>query len=97
MKGTPVQLYNPRGVIHIEKRELAPRVCSLAGLRVAILDNTKWNGRKVLESAIDVLAREHGFASVRTYKKVHFSMNAEPELIEQIARESDVALAGIGD
>ena len=97
MRGPSVLLYDPCGVIHAEHRELGPRVTALEGLRVAILDNTKWNGRKVLESTIDVLAREHAFASVRTYKKVHFSMNAEPELLAQIAAENDVALVGIGD
>ncbi len=92
-----MQLYDPRGVIHVEERELAPRVTALAGLRVAILDNTKWNGRRVLEGAIDALAREHAFASVRRYTKAHFSMNADQDLIERVAAENDVAFLGIGD
>jgi hypothetical protein len=90
-------LYDPRGVIHAEHREPAPRVDSLAGLRVGILDNTKWNGWKLLERTAALLDAGTPFASITRYKKESFSVNAEPELIARIAAENDIALTGIGD
>lgn len=90
-------IYDPRGVVHAERRELAPRVASPAGLRVAILDNTKWNGRRVLERTMEILAESAPFASVTRYVKESFSVNAEDELIARIAAENDLALVGIGD
>jgi hypothetical protein len=91
------RIFDPRGVVHAERRELAPRVASAAGLRVGILDNTKWNGRRVLERTIEILAETASFASVTRYTKESFSVNAEDELIARIAAENDLALIGIGD
>ncbi len=90
-------LFDPRGVVHAEHRDLAPRITSAVGLRLGILDNTKWNGRRVLERTAELLAEQTPFASVTRYKKESFSVNAEDELIARIAAENDVALIGIGD
>ena len=90
-------IFDPRGVVHAERREIAPRVASLGGLRVAVLDNTKWNGWKLLDRTMALLGEEIPFASVTRYKKESFSVDAEPELIARIAAENDVALIGIGD
>jgi hypothetical protein len=91
------RIYDPRGLVHAEHRELAPRVASPAGLRLGILDNTKWNGRRVLERTAQILGEQTPFASVTRYTKESFSVNAEDELIARIAAENDVALIGIGD
>ena len=90
-------IYDPRGVVHVEHREIASRVATTAGLRLGVLDNTKWNGWRVLERTAALLGEETPFASVTRYKKESFSVNAEPELIARIVAENDVALVGIGD
>jgi hypothetical protein len=89
--------YDPCGIVEVEQRDIAPRATSVAGLRVGVLDNTKWNGWKLLERTMASLAEDTPFASVTRYKKESFSVNAEPELIARIAAENDVALTGIGD
>ena len=91
------RIYDPRGLVHAPHRELAPRVASAAGLRLGVLDNTKWNGWRVLERTAAILGEQTPFASVTRYKKESFSVNAEDELIARIAAENDVALIGIGD
>ena len=91
------RIYDPRGLVHAEHRDIAPRVASLGGLRVGVLDNTKWNGWKVLERTAALLGEQTPFASVTRYKKESFSVDAEDELIARIAAENDVALIGIGD
>lgn len=92
-----VRVYDPRGVVHVERRTPAPRVASLNGLRVGILDNTKWNGWKLLERTMSIVGERSPLATVTRYKKEGFSVTAEPELIARIATENDVALTGIGD
>jgi len=92
-----MRLYDPRGVVHVERRRPAPRVAALDGMRVAVLDNTKWNGWKLLERTMTLLGEQHAFASITRYKKEGFSVSAEPELIARIAAENDIALTGIGD
>ena len=91
------RLYDPCGIVYAEHRDISPRVASAAGLRLGILDNTKWNGRRVLERTAELLGERAPFASVTRYKKESFSVNAEDELIARIAAENDVALIGIGD
>jgi len=90
-------IYDPRGVVHADHRELARRVASFAGLRVGVLDNTKWNGWRVLERTAHLIGETSPLASVTRYKKESFSVNAEDELIARIVSENDVALVGIGD
>lgn len=90
-------VYDPRGVVGAEKKNIAPRVRSLDGLRLAILDNTKWNANKLLRGARDRLAQKHAFSAVNYYRKESFSLAAAPELIDRIAEENDIVLTAIGD
>ena len=61
MKTIPV--YDPRGVVEATPLALAPRAKSLEGLRLALLDNTKWNANKLLRGVRDRLAEKHRFAA----------------------------------
>ena len=64
----------------------APRKTRLEGLRLGILDNSKWNANKLLRGASAALVENIKFAAVNYYVKHSFSKDAAPELIEQIAR-----------
>ena len=90
-------VYDPRGHVEAEAIPLAPRVPTLSGLRVGVLDNTKWNANKLLRQTISLLEDEFPFAHVRWYTKDSFSRNAAPELIERIVTENDVVITAIGD
>ncbi|MGD9951332.1 MAG: hypothetical protein AB7S87_01950 [Burkholderiales bacterium] len=90
-------VYDPRGVVGAEKKAVAARVKSLDGLRLGILDNTKWNANKLLRALRDQLQAEHPLADVRYYRKESFSKFAARELIEQIRRENDIVVTAIGD
>ena len=90
-------VYDPRGVVGAEKKDLAPRVRSLDGLRLAVLDNTKWNANKLLREVRDRLQARHQLASVSYYRKESFSRFAAPELIAKMRAENDIALTAIGD
>ena len=89
--------YDPRGKVSGEELPVAARRQTLAGLRLGILDNTKWNANKLLRELRERLAGEHRFAAVHYYRKESFSRFAAPELLDQIARENDIVLTAIGD
>jgi hypothetical protein len=95
MKTIPV--YDPRGIVETQPLSPAPRVARLEGLRVGLLDNTKWNANKLLRGVRDRLAARHAFAAVSYYRKESFSLAAAPELIARIAAECDVVVTAIGD
>ncbi len=89
--------FDPRGVVETEPLALAPRIGDLAGLRLGILDNTKWNAGRLLRKTAARIGERHNFAAVNYYRKESFSKNAEPELLAQIAAENDIVLTAIGD
>jgi len=91
-------VYDPCGVIEVEAIPLAPRPTSAEGLRLGVLSNTKWNAAKLLRATVRGLAdRGLTFAAVTYYDKHHFSSDADPELIAEIAAENDIAITAIGD
>lgn len=92
------EIFDPRGVVAIESRPLANRKNTLDGLRLGILDNSKWNANKLLRGAADALSEDISFSAVNYYVKTQgFSSDAPAELIERIARENDIVLTAIGD
>jgi hypothetical protein len=94
---TPTIVFDPRGFVREDATPIAQRKSQLAGLRLGILDNSKWNANKLLRGAASALAESIQFGAVNYYVKQSFSKDAAPELIEQIARENDIVLTAIGD
>ena len=93
--GQPV--YDPRGVVMATPQPLAPRAERLDGLRLAVLDNTKWNAGKLLRKVTAKLTAAHQFGAVTYYRKESFSKVAAPELIDDIVAGNDIVLTAIGD
>jgi hypothetical protein len=90
-------VFDPRGRVETERAALAPRVGALAGLRLGVLDNTKWNANKLLRKTAAELDARLGFAAVNYYRKESFSKSAEPVLVAEIAAHNDIVLTAIGD
>ena len=92
-----IPVYDPRGVVEAAPVTAAPRVKKLEGLRLGLLDNTKWNANKLLRGVRDRLAEKHAFSAVNYYRKEGFSLAAAPELVAEIAANNDVVVTAIGD
>src|SRR5262245_30781764 len=78
-------VFDPRGRVDAERVELAPRATALQGLRLGILDNTKWNANRLLRKTAALLEAEHGVAAASYYKMESFSKVADPGLVAAIA------------
>lgn len=89
--------FDPRGVVEAAPLKLAGRVAGLDGLRLGVLDNTKWNANRLLRNTSARLERQFSFAAVNYYRKESFSKNAAPALLETIAANNDVVVTAIGD
>jgi hypothetical protein len=92
-----IPVYDPRGVVEAAPVATAPRAKKLEGLRLGLLDNTKWNANKLLRGVRERLAAEHAFRSVNYYRKESFSLAAAPALIAEIAADNDLVITAIGD
>jgi hypothetical protein len=95
--GAGIRVYDPSGRVVAEKQSLAARASALDGLRLSILDNTKWNAMTLLRKTAELLQERAQFAQVRYFRKEAFSKPAAKDLLQQIAAESDIVLTAIGD
>jgi hypothetical protein len=89
--------FDPRGIVATEPQVLSARVAGLNGLRLGVLDNTKWNANRLLRKTAAKLQEEYAFAVLNYYRKESFSKEADPALIETIAADNDIVLTAIGD
>jgi hypothetical protein len=92
-----IPVFDPRGRVAAERVAPAPRVVALEGLRLGVLDNTKWNGNRLLRKTAAQLGERFPFAAVNYYRKESFSKAADPALIAAIAADNDIVLTAIGD
>jgi hypothetical protein len=90
-------VFDPRGVVEAEIKKLTPRVHDLTGLRLGVLDNTKWNANRLLRKTVARLRKQAALAAVNYYRKESFSKDADPGLIATIAADNDIVLTAIGD
>ena len=75
---------------------LAPRPMDLAGKTVGLLDNTKEQGDVILETVAAALRERFGVAKVIIRRKEHYSKPATAEIINEMAKEVQVAVAAVG-
>ncbi len=90
-------VFDPRGVVETAPLTLSERVTALDGLRLGVLDNTKWNANRLLRKTVARLQQEISFAAVHYHRKESFSKEADPALIAAIAAENDIVVTAIGD
>lgn len=77
-----------------------PRVADLAGLRVGLLENTKRHAAEVLDAvgaALVTLRPGHQPLQLTRLTKENFAMPLAEGLVEQLVRDCDVVVIGVGD
>ena len=90
-------VYDPQGIVEAEAKPLAPRISSLKGLRLGVLNNSKWNCGTLLRKTVSLMEPEGIFSEVHFYKKDSFSKYAASDLVDQIVKENDAVVTAIGD
>lgn len=75
----------------------AKRTGSLQGVRVGLIENTKYNSDNILKRVGEILIRDYGAASYKLYRKRYSSVPAHEEIIQELVEECDVMVAGVGD
>ena len=75
----------------------APRLTSLHGKRVGLLDNSKTRAGRLLDAVATVLHTQYGFTDIVRHRKPSASKPVAPEVIEDLARTCDLVIVGVGD
>jgi len=76
--------------------ELAPRPSGLAGLRLGLVDNTKFNSDTLLRKLAERLDRRHGATVTVTNRKRSPSHEIDEAGVRAL-RDAHLVVSGIGD
>ena len=91
------QIFDPTIAPEGEGFAWAPRPQELRDRVVALLDNGKTNSDRLLEHIGRLLESELGVGRVTRVRKPSAYRPASDEMIEQVAKEADLVVVGIGD
>jgi hypothetical protein len=80
-----------------ETATLAPRRADLRGVTVGLLENRKHNAGLFLQEVGRLLVERHGARDVVLRGKASIVMPASDEIMDELARDCDVVVAGVGD
>jgi hypothetical protein len=89
-----IRVYLPTGAVDIHARKLAPRLASLRGARIGILDNHQEFADVVLRGVIDVLQRDYGVEQVKLWQKSYLGIPSP--FAEEMAAQCDAVIPGVG-
>ena len=89
----PVRLIDPRNETARESAMPAPRLASLAGRRVSLVDISKPGGSVFLDRLAQRLLSDLGVASIVRAVKPAFSKRAPASLIDELRGAEAVVLA----
>jgi hypothetical protein len=76
---------------------LAPRPASPKGLRLGLVDNTKFNSDTLLKKLAERLARRHQMTVTVTNRKRSPSHEVDGAGIAVLRKQADLVISGIGD
>src|SRR5689334_5125714 len=88
-----VSVFLPTGDLATTAAQLAPRLKTLRGARVGILDNCKEFADLVLRGVAEVLEREYG-AQVKFWRKSYLGIPSP--FAQEMAMECDAVINGVG-
>ncbi|HZS34818.1 MAG TPA: hypothetical protein VFC42_15750 [Methylomirabilota bacterium] len=92
-----IEILDPTVEIAARSIAFVPRPASLAGKRVGLIENTKFNSDRLLQKIGDILQAEYGAAGTRMWRKRNASVPAHEEIVRELRESCDVMVAGIGD
>lgn len=93
--GSTTTLLDPTSELQATARQILPRLTSIAGATVGLLDISKPRGKEFLDEVQRQL--EEAGAKVRRYSKPTFTRVAPTELTQRISVECDAVIEGLAD
>jgi len=89
-----VRVYVPTGAANATPQALAPRLKSIKGARLGILDNCKEFADIVLRGVADVLRARHGANDIRFWRKAYLGIPSP--FAGEMAAQCDAVINGVG-
>ena len=92
-----MDIFDPTISAEAQEFSYAPRPQSLQGLRVGLVENTKFNSETILRKVGERLATQYGMSVTHLDHKQSSGHSVTDEAIAELKARADVVLAGVGD
>ncbi len=92
-----IKVFDPTNRNAEQEFRLAPRPGSLRGMRIGLVENTKYNSSVLLTRIAVMLEKEYGAKSHILRSKRTAGTPVDEKTVEEFKTAVDVAIAGIGD
>jgi hypothetical protein len=92
-----LRLVDPAAEIEARREALAPRLETLEGARIALIDNTKHNADRFLEATRALLQQKYGVAGFEYFRKFSASVPTPPDTVERLTKSCDALVHGVAD
>ena len=92
-----MKLIDPTAVPVAREVHVASRPADLRGLRLGLVENTKFNADTLLLKLADRLREHHGLTLTHMARKRSASHEVDEAAIATLKARSDVVISGIGD
>ena len=90
-----ITVLSPLGVNRIGSQPIAPRLRSLEGVTLGILNNSKPNSLELQQRVVELIGRSHTVAGVLTKQKPSAAIGAEG--LDAYAKEVGAVITAISD
>ncbi len=90
-------VFDPRMPLGTTPFSYAPRLASLQGLRLGLVENTKFNSKELLCKVAERLEQRHGIRMVYLDRKKSSGHAVSAEAISLFREQVDLVLSGVGD
>ena len=92
-----MKLFDPTSKPVERAVDVAARPASLKGLRLGLVDNTKFNSDTLLRKLAERLAARHGMQVTVTNRKRSPSHEIDEAAVKTLRAQADLVVSGIGD
>ena len=92
-----MKLFDPTAAPVTKPAGLAARSAKLTGLRLGLVENTKFNSDTLLLKLAERLGRDHGITVTHMARKRSTSHEVDEGAIALLKRRADLVISGIGD
>ncbi|MBM3942881.1 MAG: hypothetical protein FJ316_08160 [SAR202 cluster bacterium] len=90
-------LVNPTTQAEAANFNGAPRLLTLAGARIGLIDDSKRNADVLLQEVAEVLRTRYEIGEVRWHRKPSASRPADPEAMKELSEKCDAIVVAVGD
>jgi hypothetical protein len=97
MNSATLRLIDPAAELQSTHEEIAPRLDSLVGKRIALIDNTKHNADRFLREVRALLEEKYGVAGFEYFRKFSASVPTPSEVVERLTTSCDALVHGVAD